>query len=125
MNCREAELKVRPYIYDELTDEELEAFISHIRSCPSCYDELETYYTIYKTLNILDSNEATDISDVHRLLENDLLRKENSINRHHKLQDAFGILIMFAELMLIICILMTHFGSGEAFFFQFIHLLGF
>jgi len=125
VTCREAELKVTPYINDELTDEELKDFIGHIRSCPSCRDELEMYYTIYKTLNVLDSNEAADISDISRQLETDLQRKEKTVEHHRKAQDAFGILIMLAEILLLVCILMTHFGNGEAFFAQFLKLIGF
>ena len=125
VNCREAELKVRPYINDELTDEELEAFIGHIRACPSCYDELETYFTIYKTLNVLDRDEAADIDNIHRALEDDLARKEGYLTRHHRRQETFGMLIMIAEIMLIFCIFMQYFGNGDAFFIQLWHLLGF
>ena len=41
MTCKEAEQMVMPYINDELTDRELEAFLDHVYSCRSCYEELE------------------------------------------------------------------------------------
>ena len=44
MTCKEAEQMVMPYINDELTDKELEAFLDHVYSCKACYEELEIYY---------------------------------------------------------------------------------
>ena len=124
MTCREAELLVRPYIKNELTDDQIKAFISHVRSCPSCYEELETYYTIYTTLDVLDQDKAAEGYDFSGQLEEDLLRKEDMIRRHERNRDAFGIMIMLAELLLIICMLLNRYGSGEAYFAQLLDLLG-
>ena len=46
MKCEEALLKIDAYINDSLSIKETEEFLAHIRECPECYDELETYYTI-------------------------------------------------------------------------------
>ena len=124
MTCREAELLVRPYIKNELTDDQIKEFIRHVRSCPSCYEELETYFTIYTTLDVLDQDKAAEGYDFSRQLEEDLLRKETLIRRHERTRDAFGIMIMLAEILLIICLLMNRYGSGEAYFTQLLGLLG-
>jgi predicted anti-sigma-YlaC factor YlaD len=44
-----------PYIRDELTDEELKEFLEHTKSCPSCRDELEIYFTVEVGIRQLDS----------------------------------------------------------------------
>ena len=41
MTCQEAERLVTPYIRDELSGDELEAFLNHIDECPNCREELE------------------------------------------------------------------------------------
>lgn len=55
MTCKEAEGLVMPYIRDELTDEELSEFLSHIGSCPECREELEIYFTVEVGIRQLDS----------------------------------------------------------------------
>ena len=44
MNCQTAESMVNRYIEHDLSVDELEDFLEHVENCPSCYDELETYY---------------------------------------------------------------------------------
>ena len=55
MNCRIAEREITRFIQDELTEEETEEFLSHIRSCRACRHELETNYFIVEGLRLLDS----------------------------------------------------------------------
>lgn len=67
MTCKEAEQMVRLYINDELTDKELAAFLEHIESCKSCYEELEIYYTLFAGLAQLDGeNENLDMRNLMR-----------------------------------------------------------
>lgn len=54
MNCRETQQMIDRYLKDTLNDRELQAFLGHIRECPSCYEELEIYYTIHYALDYLD-----------------------------------------------------------------------
>ena len=54
MKCREAERLVMPYIQDELTDGELEEFLEHVETCPSCQEELEIYFMVSLGLRQLD-----------------------------------------------------------------------
>lgn len=55
MTCKEAEKLVMPYIKDELTDEELQEFLSHMEFCPDCREELEIYFTMDVGIRQLDS----------------------------------------------------------------------
>ena len=44
MDCKEAEKLIQPYVQGNMPEKEMEPFISHIRKCHTCHDELETYY---------------------------------------------------------------------------------
>ena len=54
LDCRKAQQMINGYIKDTLDERELQAFLDHVRECPSCYEELEIYYTIHLALDYLD-----------------------------------------------------------------------
>ena len=59
MTCQEAERLVTPYIRDELSGDELEAFLNHIDECPNCREELEIYFMVDVGLKQLDNGSGT------------------------------------------------------------------
>ena len=59
MDCKAAKRKVDAYIRNELSDNETEEFLEHVKECDSCREELEIYYTIEVGLKKLDSG-STD-----------------------------------------------------------------
>lgn len=67
--CKEAEKMVVPYMKDELNNRELRSFTAHIRKCPACREELETYYIVYKGLMQLDENEEFPMNIIAALDE--------------------------------------------------------
>lgn len=67
MTCKEAQALVIPYINQELTIEELEAFIEHVKTCRECREELEIYYIAMVGVRQLDSE--GDISNIKEDLE--------------------------------------------------------
>ena len=93
MTCKEAEQMVMPYINDELTDKELEAFLDHVYSCGSCYEELEIYYTLYAGLAQLDGENQGQ--DMHNLLQEALYASEQRV-RARKL---FNIYYAFSQVL--------------------------
>ena len=40
-------------VYKRQVDE-LENFLEHVENCPSCYDELETYFIVHAAMQQLD-----------------------------------------------------------------------
>lgn len=70
MICKEAEKMVMPYINYQLGEKELEVFLNHIKSCDSCKEELEIYYTVAVGLKQLDS--GTGAYDITGALEESL-----------------------------------------------------
>ena len=79
MTCREVEKLVVPYIHDELTNDELDAFIEHVETCDSCMEELEIHYMVDVGLKKLEEDDTTyDIVG-------DLMRKmDSSVNELHR-----------------------------------------
>lgn len=59
MTCEEAERLVTPYIRDELTGDELEAFLTHLEGCQGCQEELEIYFMVDVGLKQLDEGSGT------------------------------------------------------------------
>lgn len=49
-NCQTAESMVNRYIEHDLSVNELEDFLDHVENCPSCYDELETYFIVHAAM---------------------------------------------------------------------------
>ena len=77
ISCKEATKMVIPYIKNQLLDKDLRKFVAHIKSCPECREELETYYIVYKGLMQLDEKEELPMNIIEAL-NNDL-----EISNHH------------------------------------------
>lgn len=79
MDCRTAESLIDSYIKKNLTVEELEQFLEHVKLCPSCYDELETYFTVYFATLQLDGEKEDESFDINRMLKEDIRRRERRV----------------------------------------------
>lgn len=69
LTCKEAAKMVIPYINGQLYDKDLRKFIGHIKGCPDCREELETYYIVYKGLMQLDEREELPMNIIEALNE--------------------------------------------------------
>lgn len=69
LTCKEAAKMVAPYIDGQLCDKDLRKFIGHIKECPDCREELETYYIVYKGLMQLDEKEELPMNIIEALNE--------------------------------------------------------
>ena len=69
LTCKEATKMVIPYIEGQMCDEELRRFVSHVKECPDCREELETYYIVYKGLMQLDEREGLSMNMIEALNE--------------------------------------------------------
>ena len=74
LDCRTAESMVARYMNHTLKTDEMEEFLDHIEHCPSCYDELETYFIVNKVTQQLDEQEDGSVLDFQKLLEQDIRR---------------------------------------------------
>ncbi|MBE5921517.1 MAG: hypothetical protein E7269_02045 [Lachnospiraceae bacterium] len=59
MNCREFQLLMKDFVFHEIKDEDaLADAIAHIKSCKSCYEELELYYILNVGLEEIERDEV-------------------------------------------------------------------
>lgn len=56
MDCITFQKNIKAYLEDELNDQELCDFLQHLRTCPSCADELEINYIAWEGIKILDTD---------------------------------------------------------------------
>ena len=70
---------VNRYIEHDLSVDELEDFLEHVENCPSCYDELETYFIVHAAMQQLDEESRDSTLDLRELLEEDIRRSKHYI----------------------------------------------
>ena len=79
MNCQTAESMVTKYIEHNLSVNELEEFLEHVENCPSCYDELETYFIVHAAMQQLDEKGRDGTFNLRKLLEEDIRKSKHYI----------------------------------------------
>ncbi|MEE3420212.1 MAG: zf-HC2 domain-containing protein [Lachnospiraceae bacterium] len=94
ISCEEAQKWVMPFIEDELPDDDAAVFLDHIRRCPDCYDELETYFIVDYSLHFLDNDNDASY-DLKRLLRERIRAKERELNRRRILKILFPVATIF------------------------------
>ena len=104
MTCKEATQYIMPYINDEMTDKEVQAFLEHIKSCKDCCEELEVHYTIYAGLAQLDSD-GNDF-DMRGLLEEAIAESEGRVCAHKNFKVVYVLSQFVAIVSLIVLIVM-------------------
>lgn len=105
MDCRTAESLVNAYINRTLPVEQLEDFIKHVRSCPSCYEELETYYIVHFAIRHLDDEDGENMTfDMHKMLEQDLHNREHYVHRR-KIRKVLHVFLRVIFLLLVLGLL--------------------
>lgn len=102
MDCRTAESMVNRYIDHTLKVDELEEFLDHVESCPSCYDELETYFIVHEVTQQLDDQAENTVLDFKTLLAQDIRKSRRYIHKRRGMQFAAGMLILMLTGALIV-----------------------
>ncbi len=78
LDCREAVLRIQPYLDRTLEDRECKEFLHHIMHCTSCRDELETAFLVEHALEYLDESDR-DSFDIRSLLNEDITKVERQM----------------------------------------------
>ncbi len=80
MTCIETQRNMKSFMDDKLDTMQLEEFLIHIRSCESCREDLEVYYTIFESIKLLDEDKNSDIQvDFLKKMK----RTEETVRRKH------------------------------------------
>ena len=104
MDCKEAERLVQDYIKDRIPPKKLGEFIEHTCNCPSCYDELETYYTIHFAMKYLDEDRQSSYN-IKDMLRVDLKKKALYSRRFRRRRIASICAVIILTIILIFTIL--------------------
>ncbi len=80
MNCKEAESLIPQYLDDSMDKDTLLEFMSHIRECRECYDELETYFIVEKAMETLQQEDNPSF-DLSHMLDADLNRRWTMLSK--------------------------------------------
>ena len=83
MKCEDAIKNMDRFVNHNMTTKELGEFLEHIDTCPSCYEELETYYTVAIALHYLDQNDGEGYNIPLRLKHN-LEEARNRVRREKR-----------------------------------------
>ncbi|MGI6106726.1 MAG: zf-HC2 domain-containing protein [Lachnospiraceae bacterium] len=83
MDCKQAISEIRPFLEGTMSYAEEEDFLKHIRSCASCREELEIYFTVEKAVENLDADTGARSFNLRREYEKELERREAEVRRHN------------------------------------------
>ena len=100
MDCRTAESMVTRFIDHSLSMNELEGFLDHIEHCPSCYDELETYFIVHEAMQQLDEDKDGKVLDFKKLLEQEIRRTRRNIHQKRVMYFVTGLFCVCAAIAL-------------------------
>ena len=100
MNCRETQQMIYRYLNNDLDEKELQAFLDHVRECPSCYEELEIYYSVQEAIEYLE-DDGRGAMNPAQLLKYELEDKRRGLRRH-KIFRSFQALLLLAAFVSIV-----------------------
>ncbi len=102
MNCKEAEQQISSYLNEELGEKETKEFLTHMKSCDSCYEEMEITYMASIGLERLESASSLDINkEMHRMLQH----SEKKLKKRRKIKIAGVIVNALVMVSLVITLL--------------------
>ena len=108
MDCKEAEKLIQPYVQGNMPEKEMEPFISHIRKCHTCHEELETYFIVNRAMAYFE-DDAPDSYNLTGLLERDLEKKA----RHRRYKDTFFRVLMLILVLFLVLLALHYFEVIE------------
>ena len=101
MNCLETQSKIMAFIEGRMNDEEKLQFVDHIRSCASCAEELEIYYTMLEGIRKLDRDEIWT-TDMKTEMNNRLNQEYRRAQGRRKLTGTTLIILSAAVITILI-----------------------
>ncbi len=104
MDCNTALSFIEPFLRNEMSDEDKERFIYHVKNCKDCRNELEFYYITHAVFNELDKDMDAEDADYIAALDRKLETTQKGVNRRRRLrQIAAGaiVLILLAVALLL------------------------
>ena len=111
MRCEDAIKNMDRFVNHKMTTGELEDFLKHVDSCPSCYEELETYYTVAIALHYLEKNDGEGYNIPLRL-QHTLDAAHKRVRRERRYYISLHVILF---VLIIVLVLMIVFSRTPAF----------
>lgn len=103
------------YLADDLREKDLLLFLDHVKTCHSCYEELETAFMVDRTVRYLDDeldDDAEGSYNLPQMMQNDIREKTREV---YARQNAGRILkiLLFLALLAAVLFFFNVFGIRE------------
>lgn len=106
MVCRDWQRLISGFLENQLSIDEQEAFVSHVRGCSDCYEELEIMFTLSIGLNELENNTSSEISyNFRKMLDNKLQQAEYQCESYRNFEKTKGLVWLMMNVVTIIGII--------------------
>ncbi|MCR4657036.1 MAG: zf-HC2 domain-containing protein [Lachnospiraceae bacterium] len=97
MKCTEINSYIPLFLENRLMGDELSAFLSHIKDCDGCREEIETNYLIQEALKRLEEGESFDLHSEF----------QEKLSAFERLNDLHNMANLFRRVILIIAGFLT------------------
>ena len=89
-------------------------FLEHVENCPSCYDELETYFIVHAAMQQLDEKQEDTVLDFKELLEEDIRKSRRYIRKKkfHRAIAAVAVCVLIAALVVFLVFVILELKEG-------------
>ncbi len=94
------------YINKDMSLNELKEFIDHVKNCSSCYDELQTYFTVYFAMEHLENGESNPSYNMNNVLLEDIKHRERYVRRERIRRALLAAVCAFVVLLALFLLLM-------------------
>lgn len=101
MKCKDAEKMIPAFLADELDYDETKLFLSHIESCPECYEELTIQTLVTEGMNQLESGNSFNLQGT---VDYKISNGKNHLFKYKRLVYILGILEIIVIALLLFCI---------------------
>lgn len=101
MDCKVANRLITPFLEHELSVDDTEELLAHVRTCSGCREDLEIYYTVRKGIIGLD-NDKFETYDLKHQFESDLKKAEKRVRIERCFGFFHGIIVFAAFLMAVL-----------------------
>lgn len=96
------------YLADDLREKDLLLFLDHIKTCHSCYEELETAFMVDRTVRYLNDEMDDDAEGSYNLpamMQEDIHRKTREVYARQNAARIFRIVLIITALFVLFALI--------------------
>ena len=93
------------YLAGDLREKDLLLFLDHIKTCHSCYEELETAFMVDRTVRYLDDeldDDAEGSYDLPRMMKDDIREKTREVYARQNARHIFRVILIIVIMAVVL-----------------------